>query len=160
MKHNVIWSNDYETIEAIRKDLENEEDKEVNFYQASFLNSDYLEDERINLSGIKSNDIVAIADLGLWNGRRVGYKLFDNVKSCLYSDCDEVEWYCDGYDFKAIMRHHDGTNYVVYRERKSGFSEYAWNNFLNKIFDGTVTKSDISRYTKSLKPKIAEVYGW
>lgn len=160
MKKHTIWSNDYDVIESIRKDMEAENEKEVSFYEASYLNRDYLDDERINLSGIKTNQIVAIADLGLWNGRRTGYKLFDSVKDCLYSDCDDVEWYCDRYDFKATMIHHDGTNYITYREKKDNISTDQWLNFIDKIFRGIVTKADITRYSKSLTPKIKNVYGW
>lgn len=160
MKKHTIWSNDYDVIESIRKDMEAENEEEVSFYEASYLNCDYLDDERINLSGIKTNQIVAIADLGLWNGRRTGYKLFDSVKDCLYSDCDDVEWYCDRYDFKATMSHHDGTNYIVYRERKDNISTDQWLTFIDKIFRGIVTKADITRYSKSLAPKIKNVYGW
>ena len=159
-KEYYIWSNLYEDIEAIRKDMEADEGEEVSFYKASYVNCDYLEDERMNLSGIETGQIVAIADLGLWNGRRTGYKLFDTVAECLYSDCDEVKWYCDRYDFKATMSHHDGTNYIVYREKKDNISTEQWLNFIDKIFMGTVTKADITRYSKSLVPKIKKVYGW
>ena len=141
-KEYYIWSNLYEDIEAIRKDMEADEGEEVSFYEASYVNCDYLE------------------DLGLWNGRRTGYKLFDTVAECLYSDCDEVKWYCDRYDFKATMSHHDGTNYIVYREKKDNISTEQWLNFIDKIFMGTVTKADITRYSKSLAPKIKKVYGW
>ena len=160
MKKHIIWSNDYETIESIRKDMEDDRDEKVDYLEASYLNCDYLDDERINLSGIETNQIVAIADLGLWHGRRTGYKLLDTVADCLYSDCDEVKWYCDRYDFKATMSHHDGTNYIVYREKKDNISTEQWLNFIAKIFSGTVTKADITRYSKSLRPKIAKVYGW
>lgn len=160
MKKHIIWSNDYDVIESIRKDMEAENEEEVSFYEASYLNCDYLDDERINLSGIETKQIVAIADIGLWNGRRTGYKLFDSVKDCLYSDCDDVEWYCDRYDFKATMRHHDGTNYITYREKKDNISTEQWLNFIDKIFRGIVTKADITRYSKSLAPKIKNVYGW
>ena len=53
-KEYYIWSNLYEDIEAIRKDMEADEGEEVSFYEASYVNCDYLEDERMNLSGIET----------------------------------------------------------------------------------------------------------
>lgn len=159
-KKHVIWSNDIETLESIREDMDTDTYPEVSFEEAIDINNDFLDDERFNLSGIKTNQIVAIADLGLWDGRRTGYKLFDSVKDCLYSDCVEIEWYCDRYDFKATMIHHDGINYIVYRERKDNISTDQWLRFIDKIFTGKVTKADITRYSKSLAPKIKNVYGW
>ena len=50
------------------------------------LNCIYLDDERANLSIRTAGEIICIADLGLWNGRRMGYKLIGhNIADCLYS---------------------------------------------------------------------------
>ena len=38
------------------------------------INSDYLDDERSNLDIQQSRPILVVGDLGLWNGRRMGYK--------------------------------------------------------------------------------------
>ncbi len=38
------------------------------------INGDYLDDERMNLDVQLSQPILVIADLGLWHGRRMGYK--------------------------------------------------------------------------------------
>ena len=40
------------------------------------LNNNYLDDERMNLNIYTQGRIVCIADIGLWNGRRLGYKLY------------------------------------------------------------------------------------
>ena len=92
-----------------------------------------------------------------------GYKIIgNNIANCLSAcnDEDKVEWYCDRYNLRGTGLHHDGTNYYLYRERKDNINDSQWNNFLNKIYYGKCTKQDISRYTKSLRPRIAKVYGW
>ena len=91
-KH-LIWSNyalDYEDwkddLEAEYPDL-SEDDRMALMYE---INSDYLDDERVNLNIQLSQPILVIADLGLWTGRRIGYKEIEsgNIRDCLYSDRD------------------------------------------------------------------------
>lgn len=124
------------------------------------LNSTYLGDERMNLNINLDNDIVAIATLGLWDGNKSAYKLFDNnIASCLTSNYDPV-WYVDkNGDFRCHEAHHDGTNTILYREWKD-ISQEKKDNFLQKIYDGTVTRHDINRYTRRVGDRIANVYGW
>lgn len=121
-----------------------------------------FEDEHANLNIDVGNTIIAIADLGLWNGRRCGYKEIKsgNISDCLYSECEYNEWWCDAYDLRGKMSHHDGTNYILYRRRKDGITDYQWDNFLYKLYTGTANKEHISKYTTSLLPYVAKVYGW
>ena len=56
--------------------------------------------------------------------------------------------------------HHDGTDHYLYRVFKPDISDTRKENFLNKICRGTVTRADITRITRRLGDKIAEVYGW
>ena len=169
-KH-LIWTDSYSEIESIAKDLAEErnaeavgdEPVELDYEEAERINSYYLDDERINLNIKTDGEIIVIADLGLWFGRRQGYKTIgNNVSNCLYMsrDCLEAKWYCDAYNLLGVEGHHDGTNYYTYRERKPNISESAWETFLDKLYNGTATNKDISRYTKSLLPYIKEVYGW
>jgi hypothetical protein len=120
------------------------------------------EAERCNLDIDVGNTIIAIADLGLWDGRRRGYKEIKsgNISACLYSECEYNEWWCDAHDLRGKMAHHDGTNYILYRRRKDGISDYQWDNFLYKLYTGTANREHISKYTTSLLPYVAEVYGW
>ena len=73
----IIWSNyalDYEDwrddLEAEYPDL-TEEQRIALMYE---INGDYLDDERTNLNIQLSGPILVIGDLGLWHGRRSGYK--------------------------------------------------------------------------------------
>lgn len=115
-KH-TIWSSDI-NLEDWKDFLQEEypDSSEDEYYElVAELNSEYLEDERMNLNINVPDEIICIADLGLWNGRRSGYKMMKtkNIADCLYSDCDYVDWYCDEYgDFRCDASHHDGTKII------------------------------------------------
>lgn len=121
-----------------------------------------LEWAREALNVLLDNDIVVIADLGLWNGRKFGYKVIEsgNISDCLVDDSDYCEWYCDSNDLRCTAHHHDGTNHYLYRMLKVGLTERQKQTFLSKIYFGTVTPKDMTRYTKSIRPDIAKVFGW
>ena len=160
MKKRIIWSNmnlelkdyqDYFEEEGITD--ENEQHEAI--YD---LNYNYLEDERINFGAIKTNKILAIADLGLWNGRKQGYKIFNELSDIFYADCDYVEWYVDQYNLRATMEHHDGTNYMLYREIRENRNI---ENFTDMIYNGKeIDNKTLNYYTKSLRKPIAKLYGW
>ena len=161
MKH-IIWSNSYETIEALEKDiLENKEDfplvdKECSWSYASDLNDDYLSDERANLYKELGNNIVIIADLGLWNGRRRGWNVTSNCNLCSIFDntCGEyVTWYVEDGEIKCDDVHHDGTNHYTYRILKDGISEW---EFEELMAEG----KDIEKYTEKIGHYVSEIYGW
>jgi hypothetical protein len=122
----------------------------------------YLECEQANLNIDVGNTIIQIADLGLWDGVHHAYKeeKSQNIADLLVRTCEYCEWYCDAHDLRGKMSHHDGTNYILYRRRKDGITDYQWDNFLYKLYTGTANKEHISKYTTSLLPYIAEVYGW
>lgn len=127
------------------------------------INESYLEDERMNLDIQLSEPIIVIADLGLWNGRFSGYKIIPsgNIRDCLYSDTDAAKWYLDELgDLRCDACHHDGTNYYLYRVFKEDSSDIQRENLQEKIYNGTVTRADITRITKRLGDEIAKVYGF
>ena len=124
------------------------------------MNNMYLDDERISLNKQVDGNILIIADLGLWNGRKQGYKLLNtrNIADILYSECDYVEWYSDGKNIKCIASHHDGTNHYTYRVVREGRNI---NNLLDAIYKGEeITSKKLNYYTKSLHSYVAEIYGW
>ena len=93
-------------------------------------NDEYLLYERENLNIELDHAILVIADLGLWNGRHLGYKEIrsGNIKDCLYSDVDMIEWFIDeNGDLRANAIH--------------------------------VSKKDIDNVTRPIGPVIAKVYG-
>ena len=163
-----IWSNYDLRLEDFEDAFKDEEEylgekltEDRKYELMDSWNDMYLDDERYNLNIDLPEDIIIIADIGTWRGRFDGYKeIKGNVADCLYSECDYVTWYCDRYNFKATCIHHDGTNYLLYRTWKEDVSETQKENFKNAILERKLTPQMISRYTKSLRPYIAEVYGW
>lgn len=164
----VIWSNIDLDLDDWRDDLKAEypgltEDEMYRLMNE--INDDYLDDERINLNIQLSEPIIAIGDLGLWNGRRSGYRMIEsgNIRDCLYSDrdIDYAEWYVDKYgDFRADMIHHDGTNYILYRVFKDGTTDWQKENLKEKIYNGMAARADITRVTRRLGDEIAKVRGF
>lgn len=161
----IIWSSEI-NLDDWRDDLKEEHPNasEGELWDiACDINAEYLNDERMNLGGVVADEgIVILASLGLWYGRRQAYREVESgkVSDCLRMYHKEIEWYCDRYDFCGSECHHDGTNYYTYRAWKPGLSETQKMNFLIKWIKGDTTGRDISRYTKSLRPEIAKVYGW
>lgn len=140
MSKRIIWSN-----------MNDEDDPE--------LQGIYLEDERQNLNVETDGRILIIADLGLWNGRRQGYKILGTkVSDILSSDADYVELYGDGHNIKATVSHHDGTNYYEYRVIREDRNV---ENLLDAIYNGEeITRKKLNYYTKSLYKDVAKIYGW
>lgn len=164
-KH-IIWSNYDLDYEDWRDDLEesypelSEPERITLMYE---INSDYLEDERRNLNVQLSSPILVIGDLGLWHGRRMGYKeiVSGKISDCLYSDTDYSTWYVDHLgDLRCDAIHHDGTNYYLYRAFKPGVRQSQIDNLKEKLYYGTATRADITRITRRLGDEIAKVYGF
>ena len=166
MKH-IIWSNmninpdDY--ADFLREEYPEVTDPDKQYELCCELNTDYLNDERANLCVVLPNPIICIADLGLWYGRCMGYKLLEshNISDCLCdTECDFCEWYVDCYnDLRFTGVHHDGTNHYIYRELRD-LSDKQMENFLDKLHTGRLTRRDIRRYTTSVGVHVNKVYGW
>ena len=166
-KH-IIWSNydlDYEDwradLEAEYPDL-SEEERISRMYE---INGEYLEDERSNLNVQLPGPILVIGDLGLWYGRRMGYKEIPsgNICDCLYAGRDDLysTWYVDKLgDMRCDAVHHDGTNHYLYRAYKPGVRESQIDLLKEKLYRGIATRADITRITRRLGDEIAKVYGF
>lgn len=164
-KH-IIWSNYFLNYDDWKADLEEQypdlsEDERISLMYE--INNDYLSDERINLNIQLDRPILVIGDLGLWNGRRSGYKEIEsgNIRDCLYTDTDYSTWYVDKLgDLRCDAIHHDGTNHYLYRVYKDGVSESQIDLLKEKLYYGTATRADITRVTRRLGDDIAKVYGF
>ncbi len=162
----MIWSNIDIDFDAWKKDLKAEypdlkdEDYTAMVYD---LNNGYLGDERANLDIDCGDEIIVFGDIGRWNGRFDGYKFVKsgNIKDCLYAEHDLAEWYVDrDGEFCSRQIHHDGTNYLYFRQFKRSVSYDEKQELFDKFYDGKATQEDIDRVTDKLGDKIAEVYGW
>lgn len=159
MKKQIIYSNytEHYTDEAYEEwlsenDLTEDECSWVDYYNE--VSNIYYEDEVLNLDRQLDEDIIIIADLGLWNGKRQGYRREKNNLSNVLNTSwvgDYIEVYYDGYNIKAIDCHHDGCNRYLFRKWKTGLSERQKEDFLNKIYEGEkITGSTLNHYTTSL----------
>ena len=141
-KRYTVWQNIEESVVDWRYDyqeaheLSDEEMKDVSedvIYNWMYeMLYEYLDDERANLN----------------------IKLDDEI------DCDYCDWYCDRYDFRFDGFHHDGRNHYLYRTWAKGLTFTQKENFLEKLYSGKATHKDVLRYTRSIRPYIAKVYGW
>ena len=110
------WRDGYKEYLEINERDDNPNDEDAIYRWMLETNDMYLDDERMNLNKNTDGRILVIADLGLWHGRKQGYKILGRcVSDILSDDADYVEWYSDGYNIKATASHHDGTNYYEYR---------------------------------------------
>ena len=162
----IIWSNYDLDYEDWRDDLEAEypeltEDERIALMYE--INGDYLDDERTNLNIQLSQPILVIGDLGLWYGRRSGYKEIEsgNIRDCLYADTDYSTWYVDRLgDLRCDAIHHDGTDHYLYRAYKDGVRESQIDLLKDKLYRGIATRADVTRITRRLGDDIARVYGF
>lgn len=158
-KH-VIFSDDACQYDDYEKDyLANREDYEPEEYSWERFNDDialWLEDEQANLNWQIEGTIVAIASVGLWYGRRTGYKIVGDKLSDIFNcaqDCNE--YYCDQDDCHATCAHHDGTNYITYRVFDGSEDEVDEMLYRSEDF-----AADVEKHSHSLMPYIADIFGW
>lgn len=154
----VIWTNDDydEWCEAMADEIT---DEEITPEYYAFCCETNLSDERCNLDVEVDGYIVCFASLGLWNGRRNGAKLVGtNVKKILYdNNCDLITWYCDVHNVRCDASHHDGSNHYLYRVADT--KEKA-ERLIHKIAFEDMSEEEFRKRTKSLRPYIANVYGF
>lgn len=162
----IIWTNEIDTssesIAAFRDSsglVCDEDDDVINAMYRE--NSDWLDNEVTNLDITLDHPILVIADLGLWNGRRQGYRVIGtNMNDIFRVTCgDYVTFYADQYNVRCDDIHHDGTNHYMFRELRCSAEDAA--PLLDAIYSGKeITSSLLNRYTRSLLPYVAAVYGW
>ena len=175
MKRYVIWDSDAVDEEFVKNEREEMEsvypDQSDDWWWefAEETNQEYLNCEKANLSGIEfPKEIIIFAELDLWLGRDPAYantgtrKVSEVLKRDGYMDeRSEIEYWVDAYgNLRAEESHHDGTNTYLFRVFKDSVSEETEQFILDKAAHGTLTKDDITRYTRRVGKEIADVYGW
>lgn len=149
-------------VKISREEYEKTITDEKLFDECYFMEQTWFEDEQWELARVdEGRGLIAIADLGRWNGRFGGYKEIKNLKDVLYSSCDYERVYVDSNgDLRKEESHHDGSNSILYRYWKDGLTEEQRENFMSKIYNGECTQKDITRYTRKAGLGIANAYGW
>lgn len=165
-----IYNTEYD-FEQAKKDYiencENNEPSDDTIYQ--FINDSvniWFDDEKANLDVMTSNgeNILAVASIGRWDGRKSGYKELGNKLNDIFSvweSCDDIKIYVENGNVKGKGYHHDGINYVTFRKWASNVSDAIKEKTLNALYMGSDKASYfVKKYTKSLSQDVAKVYGW
>lgn len=165
-----IWSNKDLCLDDWRDDLAEEypdADEDELHQLMCETNDNYLDDQKYNLSIPLQFPVLCIADMGLWFGRRLGFR---EIKTRLVGgllsmfpneDCAFCEWGIDARgDLALEYAHHDGTNRVIFRQVKPDVSRYRLDNLEQKIASQCATRNEITKLTSSLGPEVKAVYGW
>ena len=163
-----IYTTEYDFEEAKKEYKEcNDITEEISDDRVyDFINdtvSMWYEDEKVNLNKEIDTDILAVANMGLWNGRRTGYKeLSNNLKDIfsVWESCDGLKLYVEKGNVKGTGYHHDGTNYVTFRKWKDNISDDAKDKVLSALYMGNDATNLLKRYTRSIVKDVAKIYGW
>lgn len=160
-KENTIWSNNYDWVKSIVNDLILEEEykdfTEDEIYQeANDLLDMYHSDLVTETKGLTPYGVIGIADLGFWNGRRVGYSEYNDLSDVFYGDYGTMTFGFIRNDLHSELIHHDGTHFVKYRAWKKDTTEEQKQGLLNDIYKGEVPNWKISRYTEAIKPLVMD----
>lgn len=139
---------------------ENISDEDVWEYIYNDIEYSY-NDELLNLNVDTEGEIIAIASMGLWNGRCSGYKILDknNLKEILYCGSEDFNHlYYDGFNVYKKASHHDGTNHIMFREVRP---DVDIEKLFDKIYNNEpISKATLNRYTRSLRRYVKQIYGW
>jgi len=166
-----IWSNTLDTIEAIVTDIREEEEyqdlSERELTDLAYeINNSYLDDEKSNLSVDLHRPMVCISNLGLWYGKCNSVNIMDSgyLPDTLTPGRDDEysTWYVNEQgDLTYRGKHHDGTNYSIYRVAKEGVDRYDLEDALeNHYGDSKKITEEILGMTEPLGPIIGKIYGW
>lgn len=149
-------------VRITREEYEKTITEEDIMNECNFLESTWFDDELSELSSVDEGyGLIAIADLGRWNGRFSGYKEIKQLCTVMYTSCDYERVYVDSNgDLRKEESHHDGSNSILYRYWKEGLTDEQKENFLNKIYNGECTSKDITRYTRKAGLGMANAMGW
>lgn len=122
-------------------------------------NANYLDDERDNLNKPAGGRIVVFADVGLWYGRRDGYKILDSDRLSgifnLDDGCDYHEFTLEDGECCGAGIHHDGRNNYIFRALRADLDDDTYNAAL----ENDLTFDELWDATRSIAHDIAEIYG-
>lgn len=146
--------------EELNKERENIDNNDV--WEYIYNDIEYSYDEGLrDLNVDTEGEIIAIASMGLWNGRCSGYAILDknNLKEILYCGNEDYNHlYYDGFNVYKKASHHDGTNHIMFREVRP---DVDIEKLCDKIYNNEPTsKATLNRYTRSLRRYVKQIYGW
>lgn len=119
----------------------------------------FFEDEQENLNVPVKGYVIAFVDMGFWNGRPKGGKVMGAYANSIFRvTMDYNRFYCDRWNVRSDLTHHDGTHHCLYRVFEGDLS--GAENLVEQIAYGGLTEEQFKKRTKSLRPYVAKVYGW
>lgn len=146
--------------EELNKERENIDNNDVWEYIYNDIEYSYNEGLR-DLNVDTEGEIIAIASMGLWNGRCSGYAILDknNLKEILYcGNKDFNHLYYDGFNVYKKASHHDDTNHIMFREVRP---DVDIEKLCDKIYNNEpISKATLNKYTRSLRRYVKQIYGW
>ena len=125
--------------------------------------TDWFQAVEENLNVELDTRILAIADIGRWNGRVMGYReLTRNLSSILLSmNVDYLKVYFTDREVKAKGIHNDGTHYVTFRAWKDSTTDAQKERATKAIYNQKENAMAlVKRYTRSLAKDVKKIYGW
>lgn len=159
--------NSYSFILTDELDQEYCEEYKIEIYSKGYYDilSRMQEDDLDNLawetkSISQSNELIAIAKVGLWNGKRIAYCELGHPENLreIIAKTNSSRGECElgkvilneNRDIAYSMHHHDGTNYIVIRERRNNISEENWRKMRNAIYNQDIEEAEklIAKCTK------------
>ena len=161
-----IWNSqdiyDSEVFDSVRESIAECNERsvdEVSNEEVYEVWNDDLDAEKTNLNKELDGCIVALADLGFWNGRANGGKVLGNNLNSIFQGfgCDDHEWYADRYNVRGNFFHHDGTHHVVFRLAKDRDTAQ---RIVEQVAYHGLSIEQAMRKTKSIRPYVAKIYGW
>lgn len=158
----ILTDNFGKEVEVTREEyLKNLSDDEI-YNECFVMNAFWYEDVKSELERVDTGEcLIAIADVGFWNGRKSMCKEFNSLTDCLSTRDDNLELYVDfNGDLRRRTSNHDASSYVLFRYWKKGITERQKENFKCKVFCNNYTKKDIARYTHKVGIEIADNFGW
>ena len=159
-----IWQNyDFDIESDEWKEYFEEMEIEPSYEAATDKNLEDLEIVKDDLNIQLKNSIIEYGTVERWDGTIGGYNVIEsgNIKDILtfHEDCDYAEWYADDNNICCRQSHHDGSNSYTYRQIVDGMD---MDEFEDKVYteSGRVNIYALLKYTKSILPEVAKVYGW
>ena len=168
MEHIIFDNHDnIDTMENTKQQISEQRDIPIEDVTDNMVYDEWAEqetmwfnDELENLDQELDGRIIAIANLGLWDGRKSGYKIGGTNLNEVMSigNHDYVKVYSDGFNIRKQSSHHDGTNTMLFRMiRENRDIE----RFTDMIYNGKpISNSVLNYYTKSIEKNVRSIFGW
>lgn len=119
---------------------------------------EYLKEEVFNseLSTL-DEEIIVYAELGLWNGKKTGYKELETGLEGIFNGelteiTNDIQIYVEDGDIEILAPHHDGVNYYTVRAWKKTIAEARREKVKEKILEDMNYHDTYRPFYEATKP--------